>query len=175
MYLGLEILRMTRALWDMYNKSGKTHMRLGNLAEAEKMLKAALDVGQEFGSEDPRLSISLNNLARLYLGQKRYEEAENLCSRALAIAEGQRGPGHPDVAVSLNNLAAVYREQGQYDRAEPLYKEALAIWEKVGAKNPRGLATTLENYATLLRKTNRHAEADAMESRAKGLVQKPTA
>ena len=166
---------MSRALWDMYNKSGKTHMHLGNASEAEKMLKAALDVAKEFGSQDPRLAVSLNNLARLYLGQRRYEEAEDLCSRALAIAEGERGPGHPDVAVSLNNLAAVYREQGRYDQAEPLYKEALAIWDKAGVASPLGLATTLENYATLLRKMSRHAEADAMERRAKDLRQKPSA
>ena len=166
---------MSRALWDMYNKSGKTHMRLGNASEAEKMLKAALDVAEKFGSKDPRLAVSLNNLARLYLSQRRYEEAEDLCSRALAIAEGERGPGHPDVAVSLNNLAAVYREQGRYDQAEPLYKEALAIWDKAGVASPLGLATTLENYATLLRKMSRHAEADAMENRAKNLRQKPSA
>ena len=163
---------MTRALWEMYNKSGKTHLQLGNLGEAEKMLKAALGVAEKFGPKDPRLAISLNNLARLHLGQKRFDVAENLCTRALAIAESERGPGHPDVAISLNNLAAVYREEGRFDEAEPLYKESLAIWEKAGEKGSRGLVTTLENYAVLLRKMNRSAEADAMTARRRSLGQR---
>ena len=40
--------------------------------------------------------------------QGKYEQAESLYERALAIREQQLGPEHPDTATSLNNLAVLY-------------------------------------------------------------------
>jgi tetratricopeptide (TPR) repeat protein len=51
----------------------------------------------------------------------RYEEAEPLVQRALAITEKALGPEHPDVGRDLNNLEGLYCAQGRYEAAEPLY------------------------------------------------------
>ncbi len=138
-------------------------------AEAEKLLLAALKEAEKFGDQDPRLATSLNNLAVLYRTQGKYEQAEPLSQRALAIVEKALGPDHPDVATSLNNLAVLYKTQSRYAQAEPLYQRSLAIREKVlGPKHPN-VATVLENYAALLHKLNRDAEADKMEARAQAI------
>ena len=80
---------------------------------------------------------SLNNLALLYRNQGKYEQAEPLYQRALAIRERVLGAEHPDTARSLNNLALLYRNQGKDEQAEPLYQRALAIRERVlGAEHP---------------------------------------
>ena len=68
---------------------------------------------------------------RALRNQGKYDEAEPLYQRALAIREKALGPDHPDVAESLNNLAELYSNQGKYAEAEPLYKRALAIDENL--------------------------------------------
>ena len=63
------------------------------------------------GPDHPDVANSLNNLAVLYRDLGRYEAAEPLFKRALAIDEKALGPDHPDVAVSLNHLAGLYHAQ----------------------------------------------------------------
>ncbi|CAN0588611.1 unnamed protein product, partial [Ectocarpus sp. 12 AP-2014] len=79
--------------------------------------------------------------------QGKYEEAEPLYVRSLAIREKVLDPDHPDVALSLNNWAGLLTVQGKYEEAEPLYGQATAIWEKaLGADHPT-VATVLDNRA----------------------------
>src|SRR6266540_5863115 len=64
---------------------------------------------------------SLNRQARQRLDQGRYDEAEPLLKRALAIREKALGAGHLDTAQSLNNLARLYYEQGKYAESSHEY------------------------------------------------------
>jgi tetratricopeptide (TPR) repeat protein len=74
----------------------------------------------------------------LYSDQGRYDEAELLMKRALAIAESGHVAPDPDVGTSFNNLALLYQQQGRFAEAEQLYKRALAIDEMVlGGAGPR--------------------------------------
>ena len=155
--------------WESHMAAGEAAYRQGDYAEAESRFDAALKEAEAFGPEDPRLAMSLNNLAELYRAQGRYGEAEPLYRRSLAIWEKALGPEHPDVATSLNNLALLYDAQGRYPEAEPLYRRALAIREKaLGPEHP-DMAQSLENYAGLLRATGREVEAAEMEARAKAI------
>lgn len=43
--------------------------------------------------------------------QDKYDEAESLYVRAIAIGEKVRGPDHPDLAMFLNNRAALLKDQ----------------------------------------------------------------
>jgi tetratricopeptide (TPR) repeat protein len=83
----------------------------------------------------------------------KYDEAELLYRRALAIREKVLGPDHPDVAASLNNLATLLDKQGKYDEAEPLYRRALAIRKKVLGPDHPDVAASLNNLAALLHKS----------------------
>ena len=69
-------------------------------------------------------------LANMYYDQGRYDDAESLYEKALAIREKTLGGNHPFVAVSLDNLANLYYQQGRLDEAEPLYMRALDIREQ---------------------------------------------
>ena len=77
--------------------------------------------------EHPQLAITLDNLALVYTAQGKYDEAEPLYHRALAIMEKALRPEHPDVAICLNNLAHLYHARGNYGRAESFYQRALAM------------------------------------------------
>jgi tetratricopeptide (TPR) repeat protein len=156
---------MTRGLWENYIRSGKSFTRLRDFDQGERMLKAALKVAEEWGPKDPRLGVTLSNLARLYQAQGRFAEAEALYNRALAIAESEHGPDHVDTGVGLSNLAALYSAQKRFAEAEPLFQRALAIMEKAMGRDHPSVATILTNYATMLRKADRVGEAEHLEIR----------
>ena len=115
------------SLWETYNDSGKQAYEAGEYAKAQKLFESALKEAEGFGPNDPRLATSLNNLAELYRAQGKYDQAEPLYKRSLAIREKALGPDHPDVATSLNNLAALYRKTGQVKTAEAMEKRAAGI------------------------------------------------
>src|SRR5438876_22031 len=57
---------------------------------------------QQLGPKHPETAQGLNNLADLYREQGKYEQAEPLYERALAIREEVLGPEHPETAQGLN-------------------------------------------------------------------------
>jgi tetratricopeptide (TPR) repeat protein len=164
-----------QSLWQMYTDSGKAYFQMRQYQESENMLASALQVAEQFGPGDRRLTVSLNNLARLRQVQKRYADAEQLYNRALAMAETERGRNHPDTAICLSNLAGLLQFEQKYPEAEAAYTEALAILEKTLGPEHESIGRVLGNYAALLRKMGRAADAAAADARAKTFRGKPRA
>jgi len=71
----------------------------------------------------------LNNLARLYRAQQKYQERASL-QRALAIYERVFGSEHPDIALMMTNLEKLYLHKGNDQQAQPLLERAVAISEQ---------------------------------------------
>ena len=63
------------------------------------------------GDKHPSVAISLNNLAKLYDSQGKYEEAEPLYLQALAIAEQALGENHPNTIIFRENLQMMRQQQ----------------------------------------------------------------
>lgn len=155
--------------WEKHHDSGWVAFKKKNYAEAEKRFLNALKEAEKFSPNDPRLRLTLNNLAETYRDQARNIEAESFYKRVLAMDEKALGPEHPSVASDLNNLANNFRVLGKYAEAELLYKRALKIWEKIlGPEHPL-VAHIQESYADVLRKTGRVAEAEKLEARVKSI------
>ena len=76
-----------RQLWESYISAGEAAYRQGRYADAVEQTTAALKAAEAFGSEDPRLATTFNNLAEFYRAEGKYAEAEPLNKRALAIRE----------------------------------------------------------------------------------------
>ncbi len=108
----------------------------------------------------------MNALGLLTQSKARYDDAEPLCRRALAIAERSYGPDHPNVAVHLNDLASLLQDTNRLSEAEPMYRRALAIDEKSYGPNHPNVARDLNNLAGLLWATRRLSEAEPMYCRA---------
>ena len=93
----------------------------GLYGRAQSAAKKALDVGEKaIAVDDPRLVLSLNNLAELYRAQGQYVEAEPLYKRALAIMDKAFGPDHPYTAEIVENMAQLYRRTDRGGEAEEL-------------------------------------------------------
>ena len=118
------------------------------------------------------MATSIVNLAQLYWDQDRYDEAEPLFKRSLAIDEKALGPDHPGVATTLNNLALLYSDQARYDEAEPLYKRSLAIDEKALGPDHPDVATTLSNLAVLYSDQDEHLKALPFARRATAIYRR---
>ena len=76
------------------------------------------------------MASDLNNLAGLYRDQSKYDQAEPLYKRALAIREKVLDANHPDLAISLEEYAAMLKAAKRDAEAEPLLKRAKEIREK---------------------------------------------
>lgn len=69
------------------------------------------------GPEHPDVARSFKNLAAVSYRQKRYQEAELLYRRALAILESSLGTKHPEFATSLQNYAETLRKLKRQEEA----------------------------------------------------------
>lgn len=137
-------------LWEKLNSKARTLSEQRRYPDALGVAEEALQVAEDtFGPDHPKVAISLNNIAELYIINGSYAEIEPLYKRALEISEKALGPDNPDVAIALNNLAELYYNQGRYEEAEPLYKRALKILEQtLGSDHPE-VALTLESLKAL--------------------------
>jgi tetratricopeptide (TPR) repeat protein len=138
----------------------------GRHGDAERLLVGAVRRAERGAPESAELSDALATLADLYRAQARYEEAEPLYRRAIAIAEVGRGREHPRVAHVLNNLALVYRAQGFYAQAEPLCRRALAIAERAHGSEHPITAAAIGNLLTVYLAQHRYAEAGPLFRRS---------
>jgi tetratricopeptide (TPR) repeat protein len=64
--------------------------------------------------------VSLNNLAVLYQSQGRYEAAEPLYERALAISEEALGKAHPQARTVAQSYITLLHEMGRAPEADAL-------------------------------------------------------
>jgi len=113
--------------WRAHMDAGTAAYQRGDFQTGIARLEAALKEAQAFDERDPRLPLTLNNLALLYTSQGRYADAEPLYRRSLAIWEMALGAEHPNVADSLNNLAFLYRRQKRIGDALTVARRASAI------------------------------------------------
>ncbi len=165
---------------DYLLKAGTMARTIGNYNSAQKWLEQLLSIrekgGEKKGGEEKEKNINLamaqNEMAFLYDEQGKYEVAESLYQRSLAITEKVLGKGHPSVAATLNNLAGLYKAQGKYKTAEPLYQRDLKITEKAMGKDHLSVATTLNNLAELYQAQGKYEVAEPLYQRSLAITEK---
>lgn len=152
--------------WEVLNASAEKAIKLDNYEEGESLALAALEVAEEFESEDRRLSVTLEILAEIYYVQSKYGQGAPICKRLLKLYTKTLGPDHLDTGIIAHNLAMLYHSWGKLSQAEPYYKQALKI--KSDKYGPRHLEvlTLLGHYTTLLYQTNRAMEAEKLRAQA---------
>jgi tetratricopeptide (TPR) repeat protein len=83
--------------------------RLGRRTESEQAWNEVLE-------RDPRSLEAMEQLLQLYMGQRRYDDIESLCTRAAAIA--------PEAAMFRLGRGVALWGQGRYDEALEHYRQA---------------------------------------------------
>lgn len=129
---------------------------------AEPLFQRAVDLQATVGSESPEMATLLSSLARVNWTTGRYDEAEQLLKRSIAIGEKSLGPEHPSVGDWLSGLAHVYRDAGHNLEAELLFWRAITIGEKtLGAEHPT-LAFWLNGLGVLYFNAGLHTKAEPL-------------
>ena len=139
---------------------------------------AALSRWEQTRPSQDRVALIFDRVSRFLVLNARYDGAEMLYRRALAIWEKILEQEHPSMAISLgmagglNNLAGLLDNKGFYAKADPFYRNALAIYEKVLGREHPFTATSLNCLAVLLYKKGDYAGAEPLCSRALAIREK---
>ena len=134
----------------------------GLYEDAEEWFLAAERVATGFEPSDPRLGLTLGNLAEFYHAQGRDDAAEPLYLESLSLLQQIDGPDAPRVGRFMADLAAFYTVLDRYEEAEPLYLRALETleWELGPAQLEVLIVRT--GLAGLYLQQTRYAEAEAI-------------
>ena len=114
-------------LWRTYSAAGLEAFANGDVARAEHFLTAAVKDAERHGPNDFRVAITLNILAGYYRTLERYDEAESLDERALAVAESRWAPNHPRIALILENYSLLLSQTGRVNEGALMAGRAAAI------------------------------------------------
>ncbi|MCU0425094.1 MAG: tetratricopeptide repeat-containing sensor histidine kinase [Candidatus Kapabacteria bacterium] len=111
---------------------GVAYRNLGDYGEAIEHFFIALSIDENNGENPVEIGHSLNSIGRIFILQKKPQEAIGYLERALTIAEKT----HDDrlLAYCLSNIGDVRHLQGQYSEALGLLLRGLKVWEKIGAE-----------------------------------------
>jgi tetratricopeptide (TPR) repeat protein len=156
-------------LWEELISESFTSYQQGDYSGAVDIAREALRVAErDFGPVHFTVAVSLNNIATLYISQKRFDEAEPLYKQSIKVQERALGKNHPNIAMSHANLAKLYSYQGKYAKAEFHYIQALTIYEEsIGPDHP-DTANILKEMATLYMEIGNKEKARSYILRAQG-------
>jgi len=152
------------ATW--HNNLGVTHVRRGDLEEAERAWRACLTLFEDF--DDKRsVAIILDNLGGIATVRGELEAAFTLHGRALAIKrdlQDTRGVG-----ATLHNMGSIAFKDSDYRRARDLFAQGFAALEEAGDKGMAAMASA--SLADVARAMDDGAAARAGYARSLALAE----
>jgi tetratricopeptide (TPR) repeat protein len=112
-------------LWQLETLRGKTD-------HTNKLSHQIIAIFEDLISapDDPEILAHICGLAGMYMEMQRFDEAERLWERALAICERMPELGFAAINVTLQGLAAVYVQQGRKRLAIVTLKYALTLLDE---------------------------------------------
>ena len=121
------------AIWKTYHDAGWKACREGNYKDGRKFLELAVKEGEKLGPNDPRLGMTLVNLAWLNAKQGRIAEVELFSQRARTIFQKATGPETIELARALKKRYHLYGFIVKEDEGHGFFKEEnrLELWNKV--------------------------------------------
>lgn len=134
---------------------------------AETLLLRALALREPVEGVDRFEHLALlEKLSELYFGAGRWERAEAIDRRCLAIKVERLGARSPEVAATERNLGLSLFNQGQFREGESLLRKAVATLEASADTPPLELAYAVNDLADTLRAQNRYGEATPLFERS---------
>ncbi len=121
-------LKEKREIALSFETLNKYYKRHKELEEAEIFVKQAEgQTTKATTSSYLELAVIVDGLAGSCKDVKKFQPAEQLYKRSLALRHGVLPKDHMAIASSLENLAKLYCDEGRYHMAEPLYRRAMEI------------------------------------------------
>ncbi|XP_073110388.1 uncharacterized protein [Elaeis guineensis] len=145
--------------WRIFTDHGRDLFLKGKLDEAEKYFQSAVHEAKEgFGTRDPHVASSYNNLAELYRVSKAFEKAEPLYLEAISILEESFGADDIRVGAALHNLGQFYLAQRKLEQARTCYE----IKGRVLGHGHTDYANTMYHLGTVLHLLGKEKDSMAL-------------
>lgn len=149
-----------------FQQADPYHSR-GELLTAREMLDQGADRAvRELNSQPDVQAALMDSIGQVALGLGRYDQAEPLLERALALRRKTFGPQSLEVAESLEHLAELKKERSQLKVAEGLLRQSLALKRRLLGDRDLAVAKTLNELGTLLADEIKISEAEAVHREA---------
>jgi tetratricopeptide (TPR) repeat protein len=149
---------------DLFNArlvAGWEALQQGRIAEAEKLFEAAREGAEPLDERDPHFLQYLYLLAGTRYAQARYEEADAIVLRALALLQQVAPPANlltVQLLMLRGDILHLYR--GHHVEAERVLKEALAILLKLVRRDDQLVIVLLARLGRLYRARGLYQEAE---------------
>ena len=160
---GYQMLKYEQPMSALLNNLGMLHADLREWQEAEDAFMRALKIAVENGDMPGQLRAQANRV-ELYIGQKRYRKARQLCRRILSAARSCDGQW---VGETWKHLGVIARDTRDFAASEEAFQSALRI-----ATQRRDVlleAETLRELGTMYHETGRAPDTFAALTRSHAL------
>jgi eukaryotic-like serine/threonine-protein kinase len=149
---------------------GTVYGKLGDFAEAERVLRNTLTLRRAERSDDAQVADSEHRLAQVLIDSDQLAEAEQLLESALATYRRQFGESSRQVAATLHTFARLRRFQERLDEAADLHAQCVKILEASTPVDFESLIETLIDWGVGLEYRKDFAGAEKIYRKARDLA-----
>ncbi|CAF1305848.1 unnamed protein product, partial [Adineta steineri] len=134
-----------------YHALGKVTCEKGNIKQALDSYEKALDIWMKTYNNDKHEYVAwcFNNIANIYVMEKKYSEALEYHKKALEIKEKILPSSHPCLGNTYLNIGNVYYHIGQYDTALKNYELSKKTYEISLTPQHPSIASVLKNIGII--------------------------
>lgn len=144
--------------WEATERKAEEAFVAGNLTEAGKLWKQAIEVAEK-SKQELNVATSLNTMNHLYMRTGEFEKAHEDLQKALAIRERLLKKGDLQIAETMGNLALISQKLHRHHEAEEWYKKALDVKKLTLKEDDPRMAVTMHNLARLYGEERRYKES----------------
>jgi tetratricopeptide (TPR) repeat protein len=120
---------------------------------------------QHYPAENGALYSSMNNLATLYLGAEKYDQAEKALQDMLALAASLK-PKKASIAATHHNLGLLYFKTKDFKKSEKSLLQALSLKQQAFGKSHPQVGLTLSVLSQLYAQLGASDKAAKMKAQA---------
>jgi tetratricopeptide (TPR) repeat protein len=154
------------SLANSYESLGLLCQERGDTASAEGYFKDSLAMTQKILSDaNPQTYNRLDRLAKSYIKDGKYKEAEDLYLRAQTSWKNSDSHQGEEIR-ALFALGSLYAQEKNYEAAAPVLERALQLAEENEGPASVNLVPYLQRYAYALYYLHRKPEVEALKERA---------
>lgn len=156
----------------LLHRAGVYLSKRAQYIEAARLLQVAHSMRERTeGRDHPDVARSLHQLAKIYHNQMKFDFAEPLYRRALAIYEHTGGSLDAELVKTLGSLGDLLLKQGRLEEAQEMFQRGFSMSEQMLAPNLRLLAESVNNLAEICRQQEKYAEAELYYRRALSIAE----
>jgi len=151
--------------WRLLNNLAVALSDQGSLSDAEGYSRRALNACEQKGGTETEIATCLLNLADIHRQQLRFQEAEEILTRAIEALDGDE-----NFPFAVSVLAMLHDDRGHLKEAEDLYLRAGELLAgQFGASHPE-VGRLLERHGAMLTRSGREQEGVAVLERAREIL-----